>query len=616
MKKVLFLLLAFSSLAFGQSYPSPTYNNIAVNGTASIPHAAITGGTITGLSAPIPVASGGTGANTAAGALTALGAAPIISTNTTLNVPSQYSTVQAALDSLVGVTFAPGVIVTIKIADGSYSWSDISSTHPQGSAINIIGDQTTPANVVITYDASNAKNGFKETDNFAIGLIDGVTIQSNAWQSHGSWNMAITPLGSAIATWNGGYIHVGPNVRVTKSYYGIRAINGGKILVDSGAQVSEAGDVGIHAFGGEIWADGTTVFNTSDTGATGPVGTGYLAENGGSLHAELSTSYGNTQHGFAAYNGALWAPSSISYNNTHNGYFAYQGGRIVAPTGSGEQTTQAYGNGQFGVYALGGGSQVFFQGGSTHNNTSDGVSVDGGTIDITGGSTTNNTGAGRSAWNNGLIYGAPTSTGNGVADYANNGGILNGVVSSASLAGATFTGAVSLGYSTPILTLNDTSGTNFEQINLSAAGVTGWDVGANSSGGNFYVGRFTGGAFTDAPFLISRSTGLATFADGITASIGKFTTLQSTGPGAMPLYSATGTAVNAPHMVTGSVALSSGAATITLSGSAVFASSSSYVCTANDTTAAVAVKVGQTSGTSITFTGTSTDTVQFSCVGN
>ncbi|KVW08492.1 hypothetical protein WK91_30670 [Burkholderia cepacia] len=101
-----------------------------------------------------------------------------------------------------------------------------------------------------------------------------------------------------------------------------------------------------------------------------------------------------------------------------------------------------------------------------------------------------------------------------------------------------------------------------------------------------------------------------------TANTGRFTTLSSTGTGAMPLYSTTGTGVNAPHMVQGNVALSSGSATVTLSGSAVFTSSSSYTCMANDTTAANAVKVSQGSGTSITFTGTGTDSVQFLCAGN
>ncbi len=112
------------------------------------------------------------------------------------------------------------------------------------------------------------------------------------------------------------------------------------------------------------------------------------------------------------------------------------------------------------------------------------------------------------------------------------------------------------------------------------------------------------------------NVGNVTATGTVKAATGTFSSVTSTGTGAMPLYSATGTGVNAPHMVQGTVALSSGSATVAFSGSAVFTSSSSYTCTANDTTAANAVKVGQTSGTSITFTGTGTDSVQFLCAGN
>jgi hypothetical protein len=55
---------------------------------------------------------------------------------------------------------------------------------------------------------------------------------------------------------------------------------------------------------------------------------------------------------------------------------------------------------------------------------------------------------------------------------------------------------------------------------------------------------------------------------------------------------------------------------VTLTGSAAFTSSSSYRCTANDATAANAVRVNQASGTSVTFTGTGTDVINFVCVGN
>jgi hypothetical protein len=134
-----------------------------------------------------------------------------------------------------------------------------------------------------------------------------------------------------------------------------------------------------------------------------------------------------------------------------------------------------------------------------------------------------------------------------------------------------------------------------------------------NAGSNFSISRYNdSGVFIDSPIGITRSSGLVNINDGLAVN-GSITASTT---GAMPLYGTTGTGVNAPHIITGSVALSSGSATVTLSSSAVFTSSSTYTCTANDATAANAVKIGQTSGTSITFTGTSTDTVQFMCAGN
>lgn len=68
-------------------------------------------------------------------------------------------------------------------------------------------------------------------------------------------------------------------------------------------------------------------------------------------------------------------------------------------------------------------------------------------------------------------------------------------------------------------------------------------------------------------------------------------------------------------MVYGSVALSAGTATVT-GISPTFTSSSSFVCTATDVTAANATKVVNASSSSITITGTSTDTVNYVCAGN
>jgi hypothetical protein len=82
------------------------------------------------------------------------------------------------------------------------------------------------------------------------------------------------------------------------------------------------------------------------------------------------------------------------------------------------------------------------------------------------------------------------------------------------------------------------------------------------------------------------------------------------------LYSAAGTqTTNTVHFVQGSTALAAGAATITLSGAAVFTNSSSYSCWGVDTTAAAAVKLAASSGTQFTITGTGTDTIAYSCLG-
>jgi len=85
---------------------------------------------------------------------------------------------------------------------------------------------------------------------------------------------------------------------------------------------------------------------------------------------------------------------------------------------------------------------------------------------------------------------------------------------------------------------------------------------------------------------------------------------------ATTLYNTTGTLQTAPHIVNGSGALSSGTLVVTLSGSSVFASSSSYVCSVDDSTAVNGTQVTYTSGSSFTITGTGTDSVRYSCIGN
>ena len=83
------------------------------------------------------------------------------------------------------------------------------------------------------------------------------------------------------------------------------------------------------------------------------------------------------------------------------------------------------------------------------------------------------------------------------------------------------------------------------------------------------------------------------------------------------VYNAVGAIQNneATHIVQDTATLVAGAVTVTLTAPAAFQSATSFTCTANDQTAANAVRVTQTSGTSVTFNGTGTDVVRFICVG-
>ncbi|MBR8293195.1 hypothetical protein KDW63_03260 [Burkholderia cenocepacia] len=141
-----------------------------------------------------------------------------------------------------------------------------------------------------------------------------------------------------------------------------------------------------------------------------------------------------------------------------------------------------------------------------------------------------------------------------------------------------------------------------------------WNGQGGGQGETDFI-NFTAGAPGGFSWFQANASGTVT-----TTPVMKLTgagNLSTTGTGTLPVYSVSGTAVNAPHKVVGTIALASGTAIVTFSGNAVFTSSSSYWCSANDTSGtAAAVNVQNQSGTSVKFIGTGTDTVSFLCTGN
>jgi hypothetical protein len=171
--------------------------------------------------------------------------------------------------------------------------------------------------------------------------------------------------------------------------------------------------------------------------------------------------------------------------------------------------------------------------------------------------------------------------------------------------GTTGTGAIALAnspiFTTPnignavgtSLTLQLTTG---DQMDLQAGLVTPY-IQAVPAAGHIKTGygsdnRFqasnNGGAFSD----------FALFSDNLTA-----------------VYGHSGTQAVAAHITMDVGTFSGGTLGVNFSGAGAFTSSTSYFCSANDTTAANPIKIAYTSGTAVTFTGTSTDSFRYVCVG-
>lgn len=115
------------------------------------------------------------------------------------------------------------------------------------------------------------------------------------------------------------------------------------------------------------------------------------------------------------------------------------------------------------------------------------------------------------------------------------------------------------------------------------------------------------------------TTGVVNGSSGLQVSAGSTITDSSIIPKAVRSCGATTTCSNSAwndsRFIIGTVTLSGGTAVVT-GISPAFVSSTSYVCIATDRTANVSVKCANTSASSVTFTGTSTDVIQYMILGN
>ncbi len=218
----------------------------------------------------------------------------IINANTTLDVPSRFNTFSAAWAFLENATIGQGRLVTIKFADGNYSFgaARFVINHPQGSQIAIIGDTATPAMVNLNFSGPSVPfTGYYRDDwafwainaGHTIGLIDGFTINGPGMTAANAYGAI------AISASDASSVTVGPHVTINNAYAGVAAFFSSTIWAD-GITVTGGGD-------GNIWAYAGSTISCNGCTSTGAntfySKSGALADNFSYLFAPNLKTSGN-----------------------------------------------------------------------------------------------------------------------------------------------------------------------------------------------------------------------------------------------------------------------------------------------------------------------------------
>jgi len=300
----------------------------------------------------------------------------IITSNLTLNVPSQYSTIQAALDSIRDAFIPNNVTVTIQVASGTYTHtSPIVIQHPCGSQIQIIG--ATPVTTTltgvgtITGSAGNWSVPLQVESASGIAVGDYVIVKDTSgtddhyalrgvWEVMGVSGNTVTVKNTHRGSSFPSFTVSGGTVVALKT---ILKFNGCSGIV---AYDSCLGYLNNVAIVGNLTSDtrGIAAGKISEGQAEEGVGAVVCGDNvgvssfhigllamGGTIHASGVASCGNSNWGFrAVYTGSIYAESSTANGNGTVGFQVFHGGNIRASNAT------ANGNGDTGFLALYSGS--------------------------------------------------------------------------------------------------------------------------------------------------------------------------------------------------------------------------------------------------------------------
>lgn len=257
-----------------------------------------------------------------------------ITSSQTLNVPTDYASISAALTYLGGLTIVKDAIVTIQVANGTYVQSSVNyCAHPNGVRIRIIGNTTTPASCKIQCASSDA---FYVPAGYEIGEINGFYLEKTGSKAN-----------IGVLTDSGSISKLGPMIVTDNFYYGVASRYGGNIVANGTSAsdrvlVLNAGDAGFWAYeGGDLFARYGESQGANDS-ANG-LGSGFVAEFGGNIDATSSKSTGSFLAGYGAFTvGSIRAWGCTSQTNA-NGLQLKSNGRIEVFNGATINNNTSYG---------------------------------------------------------------------------------------------------------------------------------------------------------------------------------------------------------------------------------------------------------------------------------
>ncbi len=218
-----------------------------------------------------------------------------INSDVTLNVPSEYATIDEALDCLQFKTIGRNAIVTIQVANGNYVNQDtIDINHPNGARLHLIGNTTTEASCSFTF--RNGQDGIVVSDGHTLGLIDGFKLIGDNEQ------------GSGIHATRNSTLITGEHVTITSFQNGIYA--SWSSTIDSPSLVVDDNVIGVRGFAGSTISADSCTATDNQYGFSSSGGAAYILANS-------STITGNDYGVYAGYNCSVVTRSSTIQNNTN-----------------------------------------------------------------------------------------------------------------------------------------------------------------------------------------------------------------------------------------------------------------------------------------------------------